>query len=93
MAPSCSGQCLFLVWLLVKVLSHVKEFSEQLYNLMDCILKHLLSHARTSSNPLISQMMVYNVITAMNGSTIYCSEDSNANGAPMATITVTNEGI
>ena len=48
---------------------------------------------RTSSNPLSSEMMVYNVITAINGSTIYCSEDSDENGAPMVTITVTNEGI
>ena len=48
---------------------------------------------RTSSNPLSSEMMVYNVITAINGSTIYCSEGNDKNGAPMATITVTNEGI
>ena len=48
---------------------------------------------RTSINPLTSQMMVNNVTTEVNGSTIYCSEDSNENGAPMVTITVTNEGI
>ena len=51
---------------------------------------------RTSANPLTSQMMVnINVTTstAMNGSTIYCSEDGNENGAPMVTINVINEGI
>ena len=48
---------------------------------------------RISFNPLTSQMMVNNVTTVINGSTIYCSEDRNENGAPMVTITVTNEGI
>jgi hypothetical protein len=48
---------------------------------------------RTSGNPFTSQMMVNNVTTAMNGSTIYCSEDGNENGAPMTTITVINKGI
>ena len=48
---------------------------------------------RTSVNPLTSQMMVSNVTTEINGSTIYCSEDSNENGAPMVTINVINEGI
>jgi hypothetical protein len=28
-------------------------------------------------------MMVDDVTTAMNGSTIYCSEDGNENGAPI----------
>ena len=48
---------------------------------------------RTSSSPLTSQMMVTGVTTMVNGSTIYCSEDGNENGAPMVAITVTNEGI
>ena len=48
---------------------------------------------RTSINPLTSQMMVNDVTTAMNGSTIYCSEDGNENGAPMVTINVINEGM
>ena len=48
---------------------------------------------RTSGNPLISQMMVTNVTTAINGSTIYCSTNSDENGAPMVTINVINEGI
>ena len=49
---------------------------------------------RTSSSPLTSQMMVNDVTTAMNGSTIHCSEDSNENesGVPMVTITIINEG-
>jgi hypothetical protein len=48
---------------------------------------------RTSGSPLTSQMMVDDVTTAMNGSTVYCSEDGNENGAPMLTITVINKGI
>ena len=48
---------------------------------------------RTSSNPLTSQMMINDVTTAINGSTIYCSEDGNENGAPMVTVNVTSEGI
>ena len=48
---------------------------------------------RTSSSPLTSQMMVNDVTTEMNGSTIYCSEDRNTNGAPVVTINVTNKGI
>jgi hypothetical protein len=48
---------------------------------------------RTSGNPLTSQMLVNDVTTAINGSTIYCSEDGNENGVPMVTITVTSKGI
>ena len=48
---------------------------------------------RRSVNPLTSQMIVNNVTTKVNRSTIYCSEDVNENGAPMVTIAVTNEGI
>ena len=48
---------------------------------------------RTSGNPLTSQMVVNNVTTEMNGSTIYCSEDRNTNGAPIVTVNVTNKGI
>ena len=48
---------------------------------------------RTSVNPLISQMMVNDVTTEMNGSTIYCSENGVENGAPMATVNITNKGI
>ena len=37
---------------------------------------------RTSDSPLISQLLINNVTTEINGSTIYCSEDGNENGAP-----------
>ena len=46
---------------------------------------------RTSGNPLTSQMMVNNVTTAMNGSTIYCSEDGNENGAPAVAVNVIHD--
>ena len=45
---------------------------------------------RISFNPLISQMLIINVTTEINGSTIYCSEDGNKNGAPMLTFLITN---
>ena len=48
---------------------------------------------RTSGNPLTSQMVVNNVTTEMNGSTIYCSEDRNTNGAPAVTLIITNQGV
>ena len=50
---------------------------------------------RTSGNPLTSQMMINNVTTEINGSTVYCSEDGNENenGVPTAIINVINEGI
>jgi hypothetical protein len=55
----------------------------------------VLTITRTSGNPLISQMLVNDTTTAMNGSTIYCSEDDNENknGVPMATVNVINKGI
>ena len=48
---------------------------------------------RTSESPLISQLMINNVTTAINGSTIYCSEDGNENNAPMVAINVINKGM
>ena len=48
---------------------------------------------RTSESPLVSQLLISNVTTEINGSTIYCTEDGNENEAPMITIIVTNEGI
>ena len=48
---------------------------------------------RTSSSPLTSQLLISNVTTAVNGSTIYCSEDGDENGAPMITIDITSEGM
>ena len=48
---------------------------------------------RTSGSPLTSQMMVNDVTTAINRSTIYCSTNGDENGAPMVTINVISEGI
>ena len=44
---------------------------------------------RTYENPLISQLLITNVTTEINGSTIYCSEDGNENGAPAVAVNVT----
>jgi hypothetical protein len=41
---------------------------------------------RTSESPLISQLLINNVTTEMNGSTVYCSEDGDENNAPMTVI-------
>ena len=49
--------------------------------------------SRTSGNPLTSQLLINNVTTEMNGSTIYYSEDGDENGAPMIAIDVMNKGI
>ena len=45
---------------------------------------------RTSGNPLTSQLLINNVTTdhEINGSTIYCSEDGNENGAPAGAVNV-----
>ena len=43
---------------------------------------------RTSVSPLISQLLINNVTTEIIGSTIYCSEDGDENGAPMITINI-----
>ena len=49
--------------------------------------------SRASVNPLTSQMMINDVTTEINGSTIYCtSRDGIENGAPMVTINVTSKG-
>ena len=49
---------------------------------------------RTSESPLNSQMLINNVTTGINGSTIYCSEDGNENDAPMmVTVNVIHKGI
>ena len=47
---------------------------------------------RTSESPLISQLLITNVTTEINGSTIHCSEDGNENNAPMTVINVINKG-
>ena len=48
---------------------------------------------RTSASPLVSQMLINNVTTEINGSTISCSEDGDENNAPMIAIKVTHKGI
>ena len=48
---------------------------------------------RTSDSPLISQLLINNVTTKINGSTIYCSEDGDENGAPMTVIDIKYKGI
>ena len=50
-----------------------------------------LTVTRTSGNPLISQMLINNVTTAINGSAIYCSEDGNENGAPAVAVNVIHD--
>ena len=47
---------------------------------------------RISSGPLTSQLLINNVTTEINGSTIYCSEDGDENGAPMTEINVMFKG-
>ena len=51
------------------------------------------SITRTSGSPLISQLLISNVTIEINGLSIYCSEDSNENDAPMIAINVTYKGI
>ena len=43
---------------------------------------------RTSGNPLTSQLLINNVTTEINGSTIYCSEDGDESGAPAVAVNV-----
>ena len=47
---------------------------------------------RTSDSPLTSQLLINNVTTEINGSTIYCSEDSNETNPPMIAIDIKNKG-
>ena len=48
---------------------------------------------RTSDSPLTSQLLINNVTTVINGSTIYCSEDGDENNAPMMAINIKYKGI
>ena len=48
---------------------------------------------RTSGSPLISQLLINNMTTEINGSTIYCSEDGNETNAPMIAINVIIKGM
>ena len=75
-----------------RIVANVGDFSPIL--LFNGLHSTAFTVTRTmSGNPLISQMMVNDVTTAMNGSTIYCSEDGNENGAPMVTLNIVNEGM
>ena len=47
---------------------------------------------RTSDSPLISQLLINNVTTEMNGSTIYCSGDGDKNNAPMTAFNIEYKG-
>ena len=47
----------------------------------------------TSESPLTSQLLINNVTTEINGSTIYCSEDGNDNGAPAVAVNVIYKGM
>ena len=47
----------------------------------------------TSDNPPISQLLINNVTTEINGSTIYCSEDGDENGAPAVAVNVINKSM
>ena len=47
---------------------------------------------RISDSPLISQLLINNVTTEINGSTIYCSEDGDENNALMTAINVMFKG-
>ena len=47
---------------------------------------------RTSDNPLTSQLLISNVTTEINGSTIYCSENGDENNAPMTEINIPSKG-
>ena len=49
--------------------------------------------SRTSDSPLTSQLLINNVTTEINGSTIYCSEDGGENNASMTVIIVKYKGM
>ena len=48
---------------------------------------------RTSDNPLTSQLLINNVTTEINGSTIYCSEGYNESNTPMTAVKIKYKGI
>ena len=49
--------------------------------------------SRTSDNPLTSQLLISNVTTEINGSTIYCSGDGDESNASMIVINVKYKGM
>ena len=48
---------------------------------------------RTSSSPLTSQLLISNVTTEMNESTIYCSENRDDKNAPMTAVNIEYQGM
>ena len=57
------------------------------------LLSTAFNSTRTSGSPLTSQMMVNNVTTIINGSTIHCSESSNEKNGSMTAVNVKYKGI
>ena len=49
--------------------------------------------SRTSDSPLTSQLLINNVTTEINGSTIYCSESINEKNGSMIAINVEYKGM
>ena len=47
---------------------------------------------RTSDSPLVSQLLINNVTTETNGSTIYCSEGGDETNAIMTVINIKYKG-
>ena len=43
---------------------------------------------RTSESPLISQLLINNVTTEINGSSVYCSEDGDENEASAVAVNI-----
>ena len=52
-----------------------------------------LNMSRTSESPLTSQLLINNVTTEINGSTIYCSEDGDESNATMVAVDVKYKGV
>ena len=52
-----------------------------------------LNISRTSESPLTSQLLINNVTTEINGSTIYCSEDGDESNATMVAVNVKYKGV
>ena len=53
-----------------------------------------LNITHTSQRPLTSQMLINNVTTEINGSTIYCLDEvGNENDAPMVVINMIHKGM
>jgi hypothetical protein len=46
-----------------------------------------------TQSPLISQLLINNVTTEINGSSIYCSDDGDVNNAPMTAINIKYKGM